>query len=55
MRAAAARITAKNGLKSYTYNFHDSLTDEITDEKLADKFNTVCFFSIYIYTLLIII
>ena len=32
--AAAARITAKNGLESYAYNLHNSLTDE----KLTDKF-----------------
>ncbi|KAF9005588.1 heat shock protein 70 family [Cyathus striatus] len=32
--AAAARITAKNGLESYAYNLRNS----ITDEKLADKF-----------------
>ena len=32
--AAAARITAKNGLESYAYNLRNSLTDE----KLADKF-----------------
>ena len=33
--AAAARITAKNGLESYAYNLRNSLTDE----KLADKFD----------------
>jgi heat shock protein 1/8 len=33
--AAAARITAKNGLESYSYNLRNSLTDE----KLADKFD----------------
>ncbi|KAJ7923964.1 heat shock protein 70kD, C-terminal domain-containing protein, partial [Mycena leptocephala] len=32
--AAAARITAKNGLESYTYNFRNSLNDE----KPANKF-----------------
>ncbi|KAF8894526.1 heat shock protein 70 family [Infundibulicybe gibba] len=32
--AAAARITAKNGLESYAYNLRNS----INDEKLADKF-----------------
>lgn len=32
--AAAARITAKNGLESYSYNLRNS----INDEKLADKF-----------------
>jgi L1 cell adhesion molecule like protein len=32
--AAAARITAKNGLESYAYNLRNS----ITDEKLAGKF-----------------
>lgn len=32
--AAAARITSKNGLESYTYNLRNSLNDE----KLADKF-----------------
>ena len=32
--AAAACITAKNGLESYVYNLCNSLTDE----KLADKF-----------------
>lgn len=33
--AAAARISAKNGLESYSYNLRNSLTDE----KLADKFD----------------
>src|SRR6266702_5072423 len=33
--AAAARIQAKNGLESYSYNLRNSLTDE----KLADKFD----------------
>ena len=33
--AAAARITAKNGLESYAYNLRNSLSDE----KLADKFD----------------
>ena len=33
--AAAARITAKNGLESYVYNLRNSLSDE----KLADKFD----------------
>jgi len=33
--AAAARITAKNGLESYAYNLRNS----ITDEKLAGKFD----------------
>ncbi|VDC04614.1 unnamed protein product [Peniophora sp. CBMAI 1063] len=33
--AAAARITAKNGLESYAYNLRNSLQDE----KLADKFD----------------
>ncbi|KAJ3902191.1 heat shock cognate 70 [Lentinula edodes] len=33
--AATARITAKNSLKSYSYNFRNSLTDE----KLADQFS----------------
>ena len=33
--AAAARITAKNGLESYAYNLWNSLSDE----KLADKFD----------------
>lgn len=33
--AAAARITAKNGLESYAYNLRNSLTDE----KLAGKFD----------------
>ncbi|KAF8201445.1 heat shock cognate 70 [Pholiota molesta] len=33
--AAAARITAKNGLESYAYNLRNSLNDE----KLADKFD----------------
>jgi molecular chaperone DnaK (HSP70) len=33
--AAAARITAKNGLESYSYNLRNS----INDEKLADKFD----------------
>jgi heat shock 70kDa protein 1/2/6/8 len=33
--AAAARITAKNGLESYAYNLRNSFTDE----KLADKFD----------------
>ncbi|KAF8921370.1 heat shock protein 70 family [Mucidula mucida] len=33
--AAAARITAKNGLESYAYNLRNSMTDE----KLADKFD----------------
>jgi heat shock 70kDa protein 1/2/6/8 len=32
--AATARITAKNGLESYSYNLRNSLTDD----KLADKF-----------------
>ena len=32
--AAAARISAKNGLESYAYNLRNSLNDE----KLADKF-----------------
>jgi hypothetical protein len=32
---AAARISSKNGLESYTYNLRNS----ITDEKLADKFD----------------
>jgi heat shock 70kDa protein 1/2/6/8 len=32
--AAAARITAKNGLESYAYNLRNSLSDE----KLAGKF-----------------
>jgi heat shock 70kDa protein 1/2/6/8 len=32
--AAAARIAAKNGLESYTYNLRNSLNDE----KLPDKF-----------------
>ena len=32
--AAAAHISAKNGLKSYVYNLHNSLSDE----KLTDKF-----------------
>jgi hypothetical protein len=32
--AAAARITAKNGLESYTYNLRNS----VNDEKLAGKF-----------------
>jgi len=32
---AAARISAKNGLESYTYNLHNSLSDE----KLANKFD----------------
>ncbi len=32
--AAAARITAKNGLESYAYNLRNSMTEE----KLADKF-----------------
>lgn len=32
--AAAARISAKNGLESYAYNLRNS----ISDEKLADKF-----------------
>ena len=32
--AAAARIAAKNGLESYTYNLRNSLNDE----KLAGKF-----------------
>lgn len=32
--AAAARITAKNGLESYAYNLRNSMNDE----KLADKF-----------------
>jgi heat shock protein 1/8 len=34
--ATAARITAKNGLESYAYNLRNTLTDE----KLADKFDT---------------
>ena len=34
--AAAARISAKNGLESYAYNLRNSLNDE----KLADKFET---------------
>ncbi|KAF4609424.1 hypothetical protein D9613_012926 [Agrocybe pediades] len=34
--AAAARITVKNALESYSYNLRNSMTDE----KLADKFNT---------------
>ena len=34
-KAAAARITAKNGLEFYAYNVRNSLTDE----KLADKFD----------------
>jgi heat shock 70kDa protein 1/6/8 len=33
--AAAARITAKNGLESYAYNLRNSLTDD----KLASKFD----------------
>jgi L1 cell adhesion molecule like protein len=33
--AAAARITAKNGLESYAYNLRNSLSDE----KLAGKFD----------------
>lgn len=33
--AATARIQAKNGLESYSYNLRNSLTDE----KLADKFD----------------
>jgi len=33
--AAAARITAKNGLESYAYDLRNSLTDE----KLADRFD----------------
>ena len=33
--AAAARIQAKNGLESYSYNLRNTLTDE----KLADKFD----------------
>ncbi|KAK7043605.1 Hsp70 chaperone [Paramarasmius palmivorus] len=33
--AAAARITAKNGLESFAYNLRNSMTDE----KLADKFD----------------
>jgi heat shock 70kDa protein 1/2/6/8 len=33
--AAAARITAKNGLESYAYNLRNSLNDE----KLASKFD----------------
>jgi heat shock 70kDa protein 1/2/6/8 len=33
--AAAARITAKNGVESYVYNLRNSLQDE----KLADKFD----------------
>lgn len=33
--AAAARISAKNGLESYSYNLRNSLTDE----KLASKFD----------------
>ncbi|KAJ3926560.1 MAG: Hsp70 protein-domain-containing protein [Lentinula lateritia] len=33
--AATARITAKNGLESYSYHLRNSLTDE----KLADKFS----------------
>lgn len=33
--AAAARITAKNGLESYAYNLRNSLNDD----KLADKFD----------------
>ena len=33
--AAAARISAKNGLESYAYNLRNSLTDD----KLADKFD----------------
>jgi len=33
---AAARITAKNGLESYAYNLRNSMTDE----KLADKFDS---------------
>jgi L1 cell adhesion molecule like protein len=32
---AAARITAKNSLESYSYNLRNSMTDE----KLADKFD----------------
>lgn len=32
--AAAARITAKNALESYSYNLRNSMNDE----KLADKF-----------------
>ncbi|VDC04620.1 unnamed protein product [Peniophora sp. CBMAI 1063] len=35
--AAAARITAKNGLESYAYNLRNSLQDE----KLASKFDPV--------------
>jgi molecular chaperone DnaK (HSP70) len=34
--AAAARISAKNGLESYAYNLRNSLNDQ----KLADKFET---------------
>lgn len=33
--AATARITAKNGLESYSYNLRNSLSDE----KLASKFD----------------
>jgi heat shock protein 1/8 len=33
--AAAARITAKNGLESYSYNLRNTMTDE----KLAGKFD----------------